>query len=76
MWKARATPSVRSAHLQYCPVSQCKLPELPVLVNSSLSRVLGEVQPAPFLFILLAFCLLFQMLTSIKAANLAGLQFV
>lgn len=50
--------------------------ELPALVNSSLSRHLGEVQTAPFLFIVLAFCMLFQMLALIKAANLTSLQFV
>lgn len=74
MWKARATPSVSSTHLQYSPV--CKLSGLPVLINSSLSRDLGEVQAAPFFFIFLAFCTLFQMLALIKAVNLTGLQFV
>lgn len=76
MWKARATPSVSSTHLQYSPVSHCTLSELPVLINSSLSRDLGEVQAAPFLFIFLAFCMLFLLLALIKAANLTGLQFV
>lgn len=46
--------------------------KLPVLINSSLPRDLGEVQAAPFLSIILAFWVLFQMLALIKA----GLQFV